>query len=559
MNATVTMIRVHREREKEARFGIERRDVMRWEVIRRGGVLLQVYPNRSIDIAPTQCRRAIGLLLFFSFATVVLRDISAFGQDQLPRSNAASMEAARSAMRRASLAFREVAGRHGGYAYYVSIDGAKRWGEGVITQDQVLVQPPGTPTVGQAFLNAYRATGDEWYWKAAVAAAESLVHGQLRSGGWTQTIDFDPGGSRAGQYRVGQGDRNGRNVSSLDDDQTTAALRFLILVDQAAHFQLPRIHEAVKVGMQALLRSQMDGGGFPQVWDDSPGVNVGPLQARFPARRAQTAERIKEYWHLPTLNDAVPLNVARTLSLARQVYDDRAVLRAMEQLGKFLTRAQLPAPQSGWAQQYDSRMRPTWARKFEPPAVSGDETQECIETLLLLAAELNDASLLRPIESALTYLRRSRLSDGRLARFYEIGSNRPMYMERAGQRYEITFDDSRLPNHYGWKIEDRTDALASQLLAVRKELNTSRRMKTDVPTQAVTRLAVNKMSAVNKMDVSQIVATLNEDALWVSRYQPGLMVGQLKLPTGTPYLSSQVFADNLNTLAQFVSQPSPAR
>ena len=50
----------------------------------------------------------------------------------------------------------------------------------------------------------------------------------------------------------------------------------------------------------------------------------------------------------------------------------------------FLLLAQLPEPQPGWAQQYNIEMEPEWARKFEPPAVTGGESQKVIATLLTL-------------------------------------------------------------------------------------------------------------------------------------------------------------------------------
>src|SRR5262249_47026037 len=57
--------------------------------------------------------------------------------------------------------FREQVARHGGYVYYVSLDLKQRWGEGKAGPDTLFVQPPGTPTVGMAFLRAYEATGDQ--------------------------------------------------------------------------------------------------------------------------------------------------------------------------------------------------------------------------------------------------------------------------------------------------------------------------------------------------------------------------------------------------------------
>jgi len=131
-------------------------------------------------------------------------------------------------MKKAASFYRTKVASHGGYVYYYSVDLEQRWGEGKATPDTIFVQPPGTPTVGMAFLKAHAASGDKFYTDAARETAEALVYGQLESGGWTQTIHFGPA-KRLGKYRNGKGGR--WNVSSLDDGQTQAALQMLIAAD----------------------------------------------------------------------------------------------------------------------------------------------------------------------------------------------------------------------------------------------------------------------------------------------------------------------------------------
>ena len=43
----------------------------------------------------------------------------------------------------------------------------------------VWIQPPGTPSVGHLLLDAYHATGDEYYYEAAKKVANTLIWGQL--------------------------------------------------------------------------------------------------------------------------------------------------------------------------------------------------------------------------------------------------------------------------------------------------------------------------------------------------------------------------------------------
>ena len=86
---------------------------------------------------------------------------------------------------------------------------------------------------------------------AAQAAAEALVYGQLQSGGWAQVIDFDPRGTKAGQYRNGKA--RGRNYSTFDDGISQSALRFLMHCDKALGFKHAAIHDASEFALKAVL------------------------------------------------------------------------------------------------------------------------------------------------------------------------------------------------------------------------------------------------------------------------------------------------------------------
>src|SRR5690606_19848781 len=80
--------------------------------------------------------------------------------------------------------------RHGGYVWASSGDLALREGEGVVGPDTIWVQPPGTPAVGQALLEAWHATKEQAFLEAAREAGEALLRGQLESGGWNYRIEF---------------------------------------------------------------------------------------------------------------------------------------------------------------------------------------------------------------------------------------------------------------------------------------------------------------------------------------------------------------------------------
>ena len=454
--------------------------------------------------------------LALAFCTVIAS--SAVGAETIDQAQV------QATMRRASEVFRTKAASHGGYVYYYSPDFTRRWGEGVATHEQIWVQRPGTPAVGLAFLRAYRATGDTLYLDAARDAAHALVYGQLASGGWTNAIDFDPHGSRVAQYRNGKG--RGRNYSSLDDGISQHALRLLMHVDRALEFKETVIHEASAFARDALLAAQFSGGGFPQAWS-KPVAPHPPVHATIPDYDWRSENRIKEYWDLPTLNDDLVGHVAEALADAWEIYRDERCREALLKLGDFLILAQLPEPQPGWAQQYDFQMRPAWARKFEPPAIASRESQNAVDTLLRIHQSSGEKKYLEPIPRALAYLRRSRLPDGRLARFYELGTNKPLYMTKA---YELTHDDSDLPEHYGWKVKSRIDDLESAWHSgarVRKPPSAKR--------------------------VREIFSALDAEGRWISTRTGTSSVGRPGFKAGEQFVASEVFIKNLELLSEYLA------
>ncbi len=438
-----------------------------------------------------------------------------------------------SAMKRAAIFYREQVASHGGYVYHYSLDLKRRWGEGEATIDQVWVQPPGTPTVGLAYISAYQATGDRYYRDAIEEVANALIYGQLKSGGWTNCIDFDPKGARVAQYRNGKG--KGKNNSSLDDGQTQTAIRFMVQADQAFEFKHTAIHESATTALNALLAAQFANGGFPQVWT-GPVEDHAVVKANFPEHDYRTEGRIKDYWNMPTLNDNVCVHVAHALMDAHKVYVDERYLTALKKLGDFLILAQMPEPQPAWAQQYNLQMQPIWARRFEPPAISGHESQGIVELLIEIATYSKDAKYLAPLPRAIDYLRRSTLADGQIARYYELQTNRPLYMEREGDVYSLTFEDDNLPSHYSWKAQSAVEKL-QKLLASAQQGNAS-------PTKP----SLKSLEA----KVEQIIKDLDSEGRWITNADGRRLVGQAKLAANEQYLSSAAFSENLTTLSEYL-------
>ena len=374
-------------------------------------------------------------------------------------------EQAAEAMARATGFFRDRVATEGGYSGGAQCrPRARREGEEAATATMVWVQPPGTPTVGLAFLDAYEATGTPAYRDGARDAARAVVRGQLRSGGWTYAIEFDPGKRLRYAYRTAPSAPEGAprvmNVTTLDDDTTRSAIRLLMRVDRVLDFKDAAIHEAALVALDSLLKAQYPNGAWPQRFSSSPD------SARFPVVRASYPESWSRTWpngnyssHY-TLNDNALADAIDVMLEATKVYGDPKYRAAAEKGGDFLILAQLPEPQPAWAQQYDVAMHPAWARKFEPPAVTGGESQEAVAILLHLHRETGDPRFLGPVPRALDYLRRSRLPDGQLARFNELRTNRPLYFTKD---YQLTYSDADTPTHYAFKTSDRDRAPAPRI------------------------------------------------------------------------------------------------
>lgn len=437
---------------------------------------------------------------------------------------------ARTALKSAATFYRTKVATRGGYVYYYTPDLARRWGEGAADADTIFVQPPGTPTVGMAYLTAHEATGDSFYLDAARETAEALVYGQLESGGWTQTIHFGKA-PRLGKYRNGKG--GSWNASSLDDGQTQAALVMLMRADKALGFKDKAIHEAATYGLDALLKAQFRNGGFPQVWTKAA-ADFLAVKAQYPDYDWKTEGRVKNYWDFPTLNDGLAGTVADVLIEAHATYKDAKYKEALARLGDFLVLAQMPDPQPGWCQQYTREMVPMWARKFEPPAVSGWESQDAMRTLIKVARHTSDKKYLEPIPKALAYFNKSLLPDGRVARFYELKTNKPLYMNA---RYELTYDDTAAPDHYGWKQPARFKEIEAEYEAAKAGRAIEPKPRAAKAIEADTRRAIKELDANGR---------------WVSVYAGERLVGQPKFANGFEYVSSAVFAHNVEALSAYI-------
>src|SRR5690606_29993911 len=105
---------------------------------------------------------------------------------------------------------------------------------------------------------------------------------------------------------------------------------------------------------------------------------------------------------------------------------------------------------TGWCQQHDPESYlPRPGRPYEHVSISGSETVGIVRLLMSLPDP--PERVRRAILSALVWLDEAQLPDGRWARFYEIGSNRPIFSGRDGVvKYDIMEIEAERREGYAW-------------------------------------------------------------------------------------------------------------
>jgi PelA/Pel-15E family pectate lyase len=519
------------------------------------------------------------------------------------------------AMRKAAGFFADKVATRGGYHFYYAEDlsyGRSEHGEG---PTQIEVQREATPRVGMAYLEAYEATRDPLFLEAARQAARALLAGQLCSGGWDYLIEFDPAKRKSYPYRT-EHDCAGstlprRPPTSLDDNITQGATRLLMRVDRALDFKDAAIHEAARFVLDSLLQAQYENGAWPQRYTGPSGRGQHPdRRAAFPKNwpRQWPGENFQAHF---TFNDNSILDAIDTMLEAARIYGERRYRESAERGGGFILLAQMPDPQPAWAQQYDAAMHPAWARVFEPPSVTGGESQGILRMLLTLYRETAEKKYLDAVPRALDYLERSvlprpeRLSEAWsrfrpdepvLARFYELETNRPLFITKGtrvraqglGSKlidgYQVSYSDQSVINHYSVLISGRglkairadyERLRAAGLGAIRRPdrlrglspWQESSGQDESKPSASKVRSILDSMDSrgawtepgtIGKADqlvsvfaARPMVLTINGRAIQIDENDT-IELFQGPQPPRTRIIRSSTFAENLETLAEFV-------
>ena len=357
------------------------------------------------------------------------------------------------AMKKAAAFMTDEVAVGGGYVWNVLPDLSRRWGELEASPTIIWVQPPGTATVGHAFLDAYHATGDEQFYDAAKSAADALVAGQHPRGGWNYVVDtagedslkrwYETYGHNA--WRMEEYHRYYGNAT-FDDAGTAEASQLLLRVyleKREAKYRAP-----LDKAIQFVLDAQYPNGGWPQ---------------RFPFVENGGAHGHADYTPYITFNDDVAGENIEFLLYAHQALgsNDARLVDAIERGMDIYVKTQQPMPQPAWGlQHFPDTLKPAPARTIEPQAFATHTTGTNIRSMIGFYRLTGDRKFLERLPEALDWLDQVRTPQNLIApgrthpTFILEGSNTPVYIHRRGSnitngQYYADTNPNNLIVHYG--------------------------------------------------------------------------------------------------------------
>jgi PelA/Pel-15E family pectate lyase len=373
-------------------------------------------------------------------------------------------------MKRATTFMVEEVATAGGYVWSYLPDLSRRWGEIEARSTMIWLQPPGTPTMGHLFLDAYHATGDEYYYRAAARVAGALVLAQHSSGGWNYVYDTAGGTSLREWY-----DTVGRNAwrleefqhdwgnATFDDGGTSQSTQFLLRL--YLEKRDPTFKAALDRAIQFVLDSQYPIGAWPQ---------------RFPLKDEFSHHGKPDYTSFLTFNDDVAAGNVELLVMCYQSLGDTRLLDPIARGMHAFVAAQQPRPQAGWALQYTPDLKPAGARTYEPTALATHTTAANIGHLLAFYRLTGDPVFLARIPEALDWLDAMKLPPDIVAiaggrthpTFVEVGTNTPLYVHRRGSNvvngeYFVDGDPHNTIGHYNSFRDVDVEQLRQDYLAAK--------------------------------------------------------------------------------------------
>ncbi|MFG2520909.1 pectate lyase [Streptomyces sp. NPDC048527] len=388
------------------------------------------------------------------------------------------------AMRRAAAFMDEHVSYRGAYVWSYLPDLSTTWGEMEAKRTMCWVQPPGTPSVGHSLLDAYHATGDETFYRAAERTGLALVEAQLPVGGWNYIHDF--AGERslrdwyatigANGWRLEEFQHYYGNATFDDAGTSTAAQLILRLYAERRH---PKFKASLNRVIDFMLKAQLRGGpadgGWPQRF---PAFSGAVSEMPWPEERpswlpsdVQHGMQDGDYTGHVTFNDDVLGENIKFLLMCISALGRRDLTRPVLRAMACLHRLQQPGPQAGWGLQHLSHTvggrpagAPASARSYEPRSLTTHTTQTNIRQLFHYFRLTGDHDYLRRVPDAIAWLESCPLTGEQKEEnpllknsthptFVELDTNRPRFVHRFGSNirngaYYYDHDHRNTLSHY---------------------------------------------------------------------------------------------------------------
>ena len=350
-------------------------------------------------------------------------------------------------MLRATKFMVEEVSTNGGFVWYYTPDLSRRWGEMEAYPTMIWTQDGGTVSVGHTLLDAYRATGNEYFYQCAEKAAFALIWGQSNEGGWNYMVDF--AGDRSLKTWYNTIGKNGWRLEEFqhyygndtyDDDVTSDAARFLLrmYIEKLD----PKFKPALDKAINFVLKSQYPVGGWPQ---------------RYPLKYDFNKTHHPDYSSYHTFNDDV---IGENVNFLIQCYQTLGEQRFLDPIKRGMDFYMLSQQANGaWGQQYNMELEPAGARSYEPAAYLPRATYGNAMLLLKFYQFTGDRRYIARIPDAIRWLEKVRLpatmsENGKFTHslFVEVGTDRPIFVHRKGSNvihgsYFVDYNDTKLLAH----------------------------------------------------------------------------------------------------------------
>lgn len=293
----------------------------------------------------------------------------------------------------------------------------------------------------------------DWFASAeAGQIAANLLSFQSDAGGWPKNVD-----TTATRYAGKRADLR----ATFDNGATTDELRFLARIYNAT--KDPIYRSAFDRGLTYILTAQYPNGGWPQY------VPPGPKYPRYITFNDDAMVRLMEF-----LREVERSPIYEFVGSEKRATIHDAFARGIECILK--CQVKVNGKLTVWCAQHDEHdFSPRRGRSYELPSLSGNESVGIVR--LLMSLDSPDARVVQSVQAAVEWFRTAELHgirqevrpDARSpkgtnkvivkdptappiwARFYEIGTNRPMFVDRDGvPKHDLSEIGYERRNGYSW-------------------------------------------------------------------------------------------------------------